>query len=56
VLLLALRLSGQAFLNLDFEILVIHVPTLVSLIVYARKRGFGALSGVAARALSTSPN
>jgi hypothetical protein len=56
VLLLGLRLSGRAFLTLDFEVLVIHLPTLVSLLIYVRMRVFGASSTPAGGALSKRPS
>jgi hypothetical protein len=34
---LALRFSGRAFILPDFEILVIYVPTVVCVLVYATK-------------------
>jgi len=33
---LTLRFSGRAFIAPDFEILVIYVPTIVSVLVYAK--------------------
>ncbi|HXZ98361.1 MAG TPA: hypothetical protein VED24_03235 [Candidatus Acidoferrum sp.] len=36
---LALRFSGRAFIAPEFEILVIYVPTLVCLLIYATKIG-----------------
>jgi hypothetical protein len=35
---LTLRFSGRAFITPDFEILVIYVPTVVSVLVYAKIR------------------
>jgi hypothetical protein len=37
LLFLSLRLSGRAFITLDLEILIIYMPTLVCLLVYARE-------------------
>jgi len=37
-LFLGLRLYGQAFVTLDFEILIIHVPTVICLLVYMATR------------------
>lgn len=34
---LALRFSGRAFIAPEFEILVIYVPTVVCVLVYAKK-------------------
>lgn len=56
VLLLGLRLSGRAFLTLDFEALVIYLPTLVSLLIYVKMRGFGIFSRPAGGALSKAPS
>jgi hypothetical protein len=39
LLFLALRLSGRAFTVLDFEILVIYLPTLICVLVYAKTIG-----------------
>lgn len=36
---LALRFSGRGFTAPDFEMLVIYVPTIVCLLVYATKMG-----------------
>jgi hypothetical protein len=36
---LALRFSGRAFIAPEFEILVIYVPTLVCVLIYATKIG-----------------
>jgi hypothetical protein len=38
-LFLALRLSGRAFTVVDFEILVIYLPTLICVLVYAKTMG-----------------
>jgi hypothetical protein len=43
-LFLALRISGRAFVGSDFEILVIHVPTIVCLLMYMAERRFRFLS------------
>jgi len=43
-LFVVLRFSGRAFLALEFEVLVIHLPTVVCLLVYAANRRFGFLS------------
>jgi hypothetical protein len=39
VFFLALRFSGRAFTALEFEILVIYVPTVVCVLVYVTKIG-----------------
>jgi hypothetical protein len=39
VFFLALRFSGRAFIAPEFEILVIYVPTLVCVLIYATKIG-----------------
>jgi hypothetical protein len=36
---LALRFSGRGFITQDFETLVVYVPTVVCLLVYATKMG-----------------
>ncbi|WP_455283967.1 hypothetical protein [[Eubacterium] cellulosolvens] len=41
---LGLRFHGQAFVTLEFEILVIHVPTVTCLLVYVATRRFGLFS------------
>ncbi len=41
---LGLRFYGQAFVALEFEILVIHVPTVICLLVYVATRRFGLFS------------
>lgn len=51
IILLGLRLSGRAFLTLEFEVLVVYLPTLVSLLIYARVTGFGVSSSPEGRAL-----
>jgi hypothetical protein len=38
-LFLALRLSGRALTVVDFEILVIYLPTLICVLVYAKTMG-----------------
>jgi hypothetical protein len=43
-LFLGLRLYGQAFVTLEFEILIIHVPAVICLLVYIATRRFDSRS------------
>jgi len=43
---LGLRLYGQAFVTLEFEILVIHVPAVICLVVYIATKRLESASSV----------
>ena len=40
---LGLRVFGRAFVAFDFEIIIIYVPTVICLLIYVTKVGFGLL-------------